>query len=99
MAPGGGAGRGGVSLTGACRVPLRPPVPPQRHDCPQLCGRGKLRDRPHATRSRRITRTPELLGGARRRRTARCGMGSAEPGAECAAACFCTRRRGAAAER
>ncbi|POX54753.1 hypothetical protein C3489_12740 [Streptomyces sp. Ru71] len=21
-------------------MPLRPPVPPQRHDCPQLCGYG-----------------------------------------------------------
>ncbi|AZP19348.1 hypothetical protein EJC51_26725 [Streptomyces aquilus] len=31
-----GAGRGWVSLARACGVPLRPPVPPQRHDCPQL---------------------------------------------------------------
>ncbi|TDT20956.1 hypothetical protein EV562_1241, partial [Streptomyces sp. BK208] len=23
-----------------CGVPLRPPVPPQRHDCPQLRGGG-----------------------------------------------------------
>src|SRR5262249_18784160 len=42
--PGAGVGRGWVSLTGTGRVPLRPPVPPQRHDCPQLGS--------HATRGR-----------------------------------------------
>ncbi|TQE34161.1 hypothetical protein Sipo8835_15900 [Streptomyces ipomoeae] len=31
-------GRAGVGCaTRRYEVPLRPPVPPQRHDCPQLC--------------------------------------------------------------
>ncbi len=33
---------GRVSLTGACRVPPRPPVPPQRHDCPRWGWPGRL---------------------------------------------------------
>ncbi|AWT45501.1 hypothetical protein DMT42_26600 [Streptomyces actuosus] len=39
-APGAAAGRGWEAQPGACGVPLRPPVPPQRHDCPQLPERG-----------------------------------------------------------
>ncbi|AVH59808.1 hypothetical protein C4B68_33130 [Streptomyces dengpaensis] len=35
-----GAELEGGALTCACRVPLRPPVPPQRHDCPQPGRRG-----------------------------------------------------------
>ncbi|PWI15684.1 hypothetical protein DI272_17020 [Streptomyces sp. Act143] len=33
-----GGGRGGAVLARAGGVPPRPPVPPQRHDCPQLGG-------------------------------------------------------------
>ncbi|AWT41866.1 hypothetical protein DMT42_05795 [Streptomyces actuosus] len=39
--PGAGAGRGWVARPGAGGVPLRPPVPPQRHDCPQLSRLGR----------------------------------------------------------
>ncbi|AZM77785.1 hypothetical protein D1J63_24775 [Streptomyces sp. KPB2] len=48
----GTARRGGRrvgALAGAGRVPLRPPVPPQRHDCPQLGG-GRRRDCPQLRR-------------------------------------------------
>ncbi|CCK31059.1 putative secreted protein [Streptomyces davaonensis JCM 4913] len=41
-----GVAAGVGSLARACGVPLRPPVPPQRHDYPQLGG---------------LTVTPELL--------------------------------------
>ncbi|MBQ0969170.1 hypothetical protein KBY89_36830, partial [Streptomyces sp. RK74B] len=42
----GAARRGGRrvgALAGAGRVPLRPPLPPQRHDCPQLGWRWPIR--------------------------------------------------------
>ncbi|OWA04567.1 hypothetical protein B9W62_28130 [Streptomyces sp. CS113] len=34
-----GVGAGWVAWPGAAGVPPRPPVPPQRHDCPRLRGR------------------------------------------------------------
>ncbi|MET8822779.1 hypothetical protein ACIO5Z_21780 [Streptomyces rochei] len=38
FAPGVCVGAGVGAQPGADGVPLRPPVPPQRHDCPQLGG-------------------------------------------------------------
>ncbi|AWT45384.1 hypothetical protein DMT42_25950 [Streptomyces actuosus] len=42
VVPGVAVARGWVARSGACGVPLRPPVPPQRHDCPQLRQRGDV---------------------------------------------------------
>ncbi|MZD56483.1 hypothetical protein GTX07_21985 [Streptomyces sp. SID5606] len=49
-----------------CGVPLRPPVPPQRHDCPQLRGGGGLAVAPVALAVRLFAATrggsPRLCG-------------------------------------
>ncbi|MER7187456.1 hypothetical protein ABT404_49730, partial [Streptomyces hyaluromycini] len=57
--------RGVGTLTGAGRVPLRPPVPPcgtpaRSYDVPRK-GRGELRDQPPRTRApeRTVTTPPE----------------------------------------
>ncbi|MYU41809.1 hypothetical protein GTY87_11545 [Streptomyces sp. SID7813] len=71
--PRGGCGREGDAAR-RCGVPLRPPVPPQRHDCPQRRrgggpqpGRGRAvsRVRREAGRGARAGRTRVRRGGGR----------------------------------
>ncbi|TQE29656.1 hypothetical protein SipoB123_06465 [Streptomyces ipomoeae] len=56
-------------------VPLRPPVPPQRHDCPQLCTAmsGDTTARSYA-RPRPATRLPAATYGCRAAAPARLGV-------------------------
>ncbi|MZE41879.1 hypothetical protein GTY49_02520, partial [Streptomyces sp. SID5477] len=57
--PSGGCGGRGGCAARRCGVPLRPPVPPQRHDCPQRRGDGYVRSTtlPFVTSRRRVTWT------------------------------------------
>ncbi|AWT43180.1 hypothetical protein DMT42_13175 [Streptomyces actuosus] len=51
---------GWVARPGADGAPLRPPVPPQRHDCPQLRQRGGL-SHPQLSRPTALPTAPSPL--------------------------------------
>ncbi|EOY47227.1 hypothetical protein probable sodium/hydrogen exchanger [Streptomyces lividans 1326] len=92
LGPRGGCGREGDAAR-RCGVPLRPPVPPQRHDCPQLRRRGG--GGPQPGRGRAVSRVRREAGrGARAGRSrvrreagrgARAGRSRARRGGGCGA--------------